>query len=144
MRQYSITPWKNILTQVSKIGAPVWIIGMIVGAVIDGWSGLLAFGAGCLLVHGWFAFDIFVANAAERKSMGNVARALLAAYVIKTGIGFVILFAVPLPRIILNGWLLAGTITAVILWLGIGMRTIMRMRILYFDSSDLTNEQGSA
>ncbi len=108
----------------------------MVGAIIDSWAGMLGLLSGFALVYLWFAIDILVAQRAEKKALSEVARALMATYIIKVLIGFGLLLLVPLPRLILNGWFLTGAILTVLLWLGGSMRTIMKMRFLYFDAHD--------
>lgn len=132
----TLTPWKKIFLQVTKLCVPVVLAGTMVGAIIDGWAGLLGVLSGFLLVHLWFSIDILVATIAERKSLSQVARSLMAFYVVKVILGFVILFWVPLPTLLLSGWLLLGSVLTVAIWLGGSMQTIMKMRILYFDQHD--------
>lgn len=130
------TQWKNILRFVTKLCIPLVLAGTMVGAIIDGWAGMLGLLSGFALVYLWFAIDILVAQRAEKKALSEVARALMATYIIKVLIGFGLLLLVPHPRLILNGWFLTGAILTVLLWLGGSMRTIMKMRILYFDAHD--------
>lgn len=134
--QPTLTTWKNISRFVSKLCFPVLFIGTIIGVVVHGQSAAIAFAIAGLVVHAWFSIDVWVAARAERNSMADVARALLATYVIKVMLGMCVLLFVPLPRDILNGWMLISAILVVSTWLPGSMWTIMHLRILYFDTFD--------
>ncbi|MFW0108609.1 hypothetical protein ACN08Z_05725 [Rothia sp. P7181] len=128
--------WKNIFFSVSKIVIPVTITGIMVGALIQGRWGFLAFLVGSLIVQIWFSIDVLVAHRAERVSMTNVARQMVVCYVIKVMIGAMLLLIVPLPQAMTNGWMLSGALITTLVWLVMTMKSIMAMRILYFANHD--------
>ena len=129
------TSWTQILRRVSGWCLLSAVFGGLLGAVFQGWSGMLGFIAGSALVYLWILLDVLVARRTERNRLSSVAPALLGTYVLKVLAGFALLF-VPLPTVVLNGWMLAGAIIAVCIWLCGSMHTIMGMRILYFDEHD--------
>ncbi len=130
------SPFKYIFNSVSKRAPYALVAGTIVGALFAKVPGAAGFLAGSCLVHIWFMLDIFVAIRAEKKSMTEVARRLLIAYLLKAMLGMVVLVLFPLPALVRHGWLLVGAVTTVIIWLVLSMTAIMKMRILYFDDSD--------
>lgn len=129
-------PWKTILGAVSKVYVIVTLAGMMVSAVMAGFSGFLGFTLGSVIVYLWFTLDIVVAGKSEKVSMAESARRLMAVYVLKVVLGLVLLLVVPVPQNLLNGWLLTGAILGVSLWLATLMKALTGLRILYFDDHD--------
>lgn len=128
--------WKNIFLNVSKYLGAVTLLGLAIGGVTRGYEGSLAFLAGSLLIYLCFSIGIVVVSITERRSMANAARALVATYVVKVFVLGIALLGFSWPSAIKNGWMLAGAICAVTVWLVVEMITIMKMRILYFDDDD--------
>lgn len=127
-------PWKRMLAQVSFALAIVTLVGTIGGALISGSGAAGGFIIGVALVYLSFLIAITVVLAAERRSMSDAARALVASYVIKILLFTAVLLFVPIPDAFRNGWMLTGAIIALVIQLVIEMKIIMKQRIFYFDS----------
>ncbi len=148
MRKNSLTvfsgsgiPWNKIFFSVSKYFAVITLLGALAGGIIKGAEGALAFVTGSLLIYLCFSIGIVVVSITERRSMANAARALVATYVLKVLILGIVFLGFPWPLALKNGWMLAGAISAVTVWLVVEMKTIMNMRILYFDQHDGSTAQ---
>lgn len=135
----SAIPWSRIFKQVSKYFSITLAGGIILAIILDSAISALSFTAGALLVYICFVIGIAVVAVAGRKSMSDAVRALVLTYVVKVTVLGLILLAVPVPDQLKNNWLAVGALTAVVIWLSVEMKTVMRMRILYFDSHDGSN-----
>lgn len=127
-------PWKRMLAQVSLALAIVTLVGTIGGALISGSGAAGGFLTGAALVYLSFLVAIIVVLVAERRSISDAARALVASYIIKILLFTAVLLFAPIPEAFRNGWMLIGAITALVIQLVIEMKIIMKQRIFYFDS----------
>ncbi|QRZ62275.1 hypothetical protein [Rothia sp. ZJ932] len=129
-------PWLRIFREVSKYF--LWVVtgGLILAIIVDGINAALSFGLGAALVYICFAVGIVVVIVAGRRSMSEAVRALMLAYVAKVTFLGLVLLTVPVPDYLRNNWLAVGALIAVVVWLSVEMKTVMGMRILYFDAHD--------
>lgn len=114
-------------------------LGAILAIIIGGTNSALSFTAGAFLVYICFVIGILVVSVAGRRSMAGAVRALMLTYVLKVTVLGVILLLVPVPAELKNNWLASGALAAVVVWLSVEMKTVMNMRILYFDVHDGSN-----
>ena len=130
------TPWGDMLRLMSRVFTVVLVVGLVICAIWGRFPAAAGFVFGSLLVYLWFLIDVIVARAAEKRSLSNVARAMLSVYVVKAMAGAAILAFFDLPHWLSQGFVLAGAILSVIACLGSMMKSVMSMRILYFDTHD--------
>lgn len=126
-------PWRHIFVSVFKIFFFQLIVGTLVSALFAQLPGFIGYLSGAILVLISFGSGVLVASVAGRRSMTNAAKSLIVAYFVKILLLGLIVFLVPLPPEYRNGWLLAGAIVSVCVWLTVEMRTMLNLRILYFD-----------
>lgn len=129
-------PWKSIFVSVTKFFFLQAFLGTLVSAIFAQMPGLLGYLSGATLVFICFTIGVTVAALAGRRSMTDAARSMVVAYVVKVMILGMALMLIPMPDIIQNGWMLAGAIVSVVVWLAVEMRAMMRLRILYFDTTE--------
>lgn len=127
-------PWMRMLGQVSLALAIVALVGTIGGVFISGNGAAGGFILGLGLVYLSFLVAITVVVVAERRSMGDAARALVASYVVKILLFTALLILVPIPEAYRNGWMLAGAVLALVIQLALETKIIMKQRLFYFDS----------
>ncbi|MEX3609612.1 hypothetical protein VVR12_00980 [Rothia sp. LK2588] len=130
------TPWDDMLRSMRRGFAVVFCGGLGLSMILGQFPAAAGFVFGSLLVYLWFFIDIIVARAAEKRSLSSVARAMLSVYVVKAMVGAAVLAFFDLPQWLSPGFVLAGAILGVIASLASMMKSVMSMRILYFDTHD--------
>lgn len=127
-------PWGQMFRSVSAASLAYALAGGLLACWLTGGHGLGAFLLGLVLVYTSFLVSVCLVMLGERKSLTRAAQALLASYPLKIFFFTLLLVFLPLPDAFRNGWMLAGSLGALLLQLILEIKIVTKQRILYFDS----------